>query len=57
MEKVFDFNEKYPEDPIENATIDKSLKRKLEDKAKQEAFGGVSEKLYGRIERAIPRSE
>jgi len=57
MEKVADFNEKYPEDPIKFDTIKKSLKRKLEDKAKQEALGGVGEKLYERIERAIPRSE
>ena len=57
MEKVVDFNEKYPEIAIENDTIEKSLERKLEDKSKQEALGGVGEKLYGRIERAIPRSE
>lgn len=57
MEKVADFNEKYPEIAIEDDTIEKSLERKLEDKSKQEALGGVGEKLYGRIERAIPRSE
>ena len=57
MEKVADFNEKYPEIAIEDDTIEKSLERKLEDKSKQESLGGVGEKLYGRIERAIPRSE
>jgi hypothetical protein len=54
MEKILEFNEKYPEVEIKNDTIDSSLERKLEDKAKQEALGGVGEKLYGRIERAIP---
>jgi len=57
MEKVAEFNERYPENPIEDDTINSSLERKLEDKAKQEALGGVSEKMYGRIERAIPSGE
>ena len=57
MEKIDDFNQKYPEIAIEDDTIEQSLNRKLDDKAKQEALGGVSEKLYERIERAIPRSE
>jgi hypothetical protein len=54
MEKILEFNEAFPEVAIENDTINSSLERKLKDKAKQEALGGVGEKLYGRIEEAVP---
>lgn len=54
MEKVIEYNESFPEFPITIETIEQSLSRKLDDKAKQEALGGVNEKLYGRIEGAIP---
>jgi hypothetical protein len=54
MEKILEFNEAFPEVAIETDTINSSLERKLKDKAKQEALGGVGEKLYGRIEEAVP---
>jgi hypothetical protein len=54
IEKIIEYNESFPEFPITIETIEQSLNRKLDDKAKQEALGGVSEKLYGRIEAAIP---
>ena len=54
IEKIAEYNEAFPEFPITVETIEQSLSRKLDDKAKQEALGGVSEKLYGRIEGAIP---
>jgi hypothetical protein len=54
MERVDEYNEAFPEFPIDNETIEQSLNRRMDDIAKQEALGGVSEKLYGRIEEAIP---
>jgi hypothetical protein len=54
IEKIIEYNESFPEFPITIETIEQSLSRKLDDKAKQEALGGVNEKLYGRIEGAIP---
>ena len=49
MEKIMDFNEKYPEVAITSDTIKQSMGRKLKDKAKQEALGGVEAKLSGRL--------
>jgi len=54
VEKIQEFNESFPEVAITYDTYKKSLERKIKDKQKQEALGGVSEKLYGRIEGAIP---
>jgi hypothetical protein len=54
VEKIQEFNESFPEVAITYDTYKKSLERKIKDKQKQEALGGVSEKLYGRIEGAVP---
>ena len=50
LEKIMEFNDKYPEVAITSDTIQQSLSRKLKDKAKQETLGGVEPKLAGRLE-------
>ena len=49
IEKIIEFNDKYPEMAIDMDTIDNSIKRRMEDKYLQEALGGVSKKLYPRL--------
>lgn len=50
LEKIMEFNDKYPEVAITSDTIQQSLSRKIKDKAKQETLGGVEPKLAGRLE-------
>jgi hypothetical protein len=49
MDKLDEFNDKYPEVAISGKTLRDSLNRRIKDRAEQEALGGVDKKLYPRL--------
>jgi hypothetical protein len=49
LEKIDEFNEKYPELAIDGDTIRTSMRNRMKSIADQEAFGGVNKKLAERL--------
>jgi len=57
LEKIDEFNERYPERAIDGDTIRTSIKNRSKSIAEQEAFGGVSKKLSDRLGEKIRQPE
>ena len=49
LERIDEFNDKYPELAIDQETIQTSIKNRAKSIADQEAFGGVNKKLADRL--------
>ena len=49
MEKLDEFNDKYPEVAIKQEQLQRSLQQRIKDRVLQQELGGVDKKLYPRL--------
>jgi hypothetical protein len=53
MEKLDEFNDKYPEVAIKQEQLQRSLQQRIKDRVLQQELGGVDKKLYERLSEEV----